>query len=970
VGKTRLAAEVARIAQRSLPPGYDGSGGARVLAVRCAAYGERWRLGPLADLVRAVVGLPDPTMAPPTHVAPKGPLTRVAAEERLRRVSQAIARRTGAPPRLPTDQLLALLGLPPDPGSDRGGTDRAGGRSGPRVGRPGGGSGDDAYDHVELDGDREPTGLAAPSPGDDAAARARPKDEAPTAVARLISALARDAPVVVIVDDLHDASPATVDALGAMLGRLAGPVLVVLLGRPELVRTAGALTRLADAEVHQLTPLRGAEMSRLLTAYLDAWPAHAAPTRHGGRLPASDTDRLLATAQGNPFYLSELVTLLVERGALTGDGGAWRLAPGSLSGRLLSRDLAAVLAARIDALPATSRALLRDAAVVGDMVPAAALAAVREQGSARDSRPATVATEELDLALGELLHRRMLLPSRGGFSFATPLLREAAYAGVGKADLADRHARLARWAARLAGSRQRPDDDTAPAPNLGWSPETLDAFIAEQAERAGGLADAVSLRPDASARAVARLGVAALGRLARRALLAGEPGQAAEFGVRARRVATGELPAVDRLSYASALLQLGRAGDALSELDAVLEGVAAGDEADAGIRARALLLAGRAHLAQGDTGQGDAALARALRVAIAAGLPTERAEALRRIGMEDYRRGRLVAAEAGFREALRIAQSSADRRGEAWALQNLAWVQTTLGDFAGAETTLSRAARLFAELGNTTGRAWLRGTTAFTRLLAGRLDEARRLAAAFLPFGERVGERWAVGTLRAVAAFASAELGELTEADAQARQAFAEFDAVDDDWGRALALVVRGAVARALGEPGRAIDLLDDACRHGQRTGHPLLLGIAHTVRGFTALDAGDTAMAESDARTVLEVVSSSGVWNAARVGPRVLFGRTLLAKQDVGGAVEVLGEVAASVLDGEPASLLFSPRQAVAEYADALLAADRVDEALATARRALELPAEDVRGRTVAERVLARAQDAAGDHAARVVPA
>jgi hypothetical protein len=60
-GKTRLAAEVARVAYGSAAAGFDGAatGGARVLSVRCAAYGERWRLGPLSDLVRAAVGLPD-----------------------------------------------------------------------------------------------------------------------------------------------------------------------------------------------------------------------------------------------------------------------------------------------------------------------------------------------------------------------------------------------------------------------------------------------------------------------------------------------------------------------------------------------------------------------------------------------------------------------------------------------------------------------------------------------------------------------------------------------------------------------------------------------------------------------------------------------------------------------------------------------------------------------------------------------
>jgi tetratricopeptide (TPR) repeat protein len=409
------------------------------------------------------------------------------------------------------------------------------------------------------------------------------------------------------------------------------------------------------------------------------------------------------------------------------------------------------------------------------------------------------------------------------------------------------------------------------------------------------------------------------------------------------------------LVLASAQVQLGRAPQALAYLDVILN---AGD-ADPVNRSRALLLAGRAYRIMGDVDRGDQSWLDALEVATAAKLPTERAEALRRIGMEDYRRGRLLEAQSGFREALAIAEVSGDRRGQAWALQNLAWVATTVGDFATADEALGRAARLFAELGDTTGRAWLRGTTAFSRLLAGRLHEARRLANAFLPFGERVGEQWAVGTLRAVSAFAAAELGDLAEADREARRAFHDFDASDDDWGRAFALVVRGVVARGLGEYAHAADLLSDACRYGERTGHPLLLGIAHTIRGFAFLELGEATLAETDARRVLAVVKPHSVVEAARVGPNVLLGCARLAQGDVDSALRTLGEVA----DNEAwPSVLLSRRQAVAEYAAALLAAGRVEEALDTARRAADLPAEDVRGRVVGDRVLAQALAAAGD--------
>ncbi|MET8042153.1 adenylate/guanylate cyclase domain-containing protein [Micromonospora sp. NPDC005215] len=909
IGKSRFAAEVERLAA-----GYDvGAGryaahtGARVLSVRCAAFGERRRLAPLADLVRAAVGLPSDASTA---------LTRPAVEERLRRLGQRLARSGGETPPIATEQLLALLGyaeLPAHSGTDTG---EWGGSSPPAA-----------------DG-----------------------EVVPNAVGDLLSGLASEAPLVIVVDDLHDATTETIGALGLTLSRLTGPVLVLLLGRPELVRTAGALTRVADAEVHSLPPLRGADAARLLTSYLG-----------GGRLPQADADRLLATAQGNPFYLAELVTLLMERGALTAESArgaratkerpgsgerdqspsvGWRLVPGSLGSRLLSRDLAAVLAARIDALPPDARSVLRDAAVTGDTVPAGALEAMREQRAGRDGRPSAVVAVELDRAVEELLQRRMLHRSRAGYSFATPLMREAAYAGVSKAELAERHAALARWAA--------PADGTAGSMVGGFSDEARDDFVATHVERAATLADAVKLRPDAPARAVVPLGVAALGRAARRSLSAGEPVLAVEYAERATELARDGVPAADRVVHARALLQVGRVADALAYAEKIAAN--AGDEAT---RVGALLLAGQAQETLGDQGRAMIAWHEALQVATAGGLPVQRATAMRRLGMADFVAGRLSQASSRLAAAYQVSLSAQDRRGQAWSLQNLAWVTTTRGDFAGTDAVLGRAARLFAELKDPYGRAWLRGTTAFARLLAGRLREACRMAQVFLPFGERVGEAWAVGTLRAVAAFATAELGDLAEADREARRAYGEFAAASDDWGRGFALVVRAVVARGLGEPEHAADLLTDALAYAERTSHPLLTGMAGTLRGFVALDMGDRETAERVARAVLTAVEPHNPQAPAQVAPRVLLATARLAAGDSATAVGLLAPVATAAANAP--SLLFSRRQTMAQYAAALLAHGQREQALDWARRAVTAPAEDVRSQVIAASVLAEALAACG---------
>ncbi len=891
LGKTRFAAQVERMAAGyAVTSGrYSSAGGVRTLSVRCAAFGERRRLGPLTDLVRDAIGVP-------TDAATA--MTRNVVEERLGR----LAGRIGWTPSGARIELLATaLSV--------------------------------ASADYPLPSQRpwtttEPDGFDV--------------EAVPSAVAEVLTGLAQEGPVMVVVDDLQDATAETIDALGAMLAKIDGAILVLLLGRPELVRTAGALTRLADAEVSNLPALRGADAARLLSAYLG-----------GGRLPPADTDRLLATAQGNPYYLAELVTLLMERGGLTqvpADGSpVWRLAADSLGGALLSRDLAAVLAARIDALPIDARAALRDATVVGDTVPSGALEALHERRTGRAARSG-VAAVELERAVEELLSRRMLRRIRGGYAFVTPLLREAAYAGLGKADLANRHAYLARWAAGEL------------TPVTGWvrsvgSDADADAFIAQHVEHAVTLADQVNLRPDAAARQVATLAIAALGRSARRAINMGEPAQAVRHAERAVALAGDVLPRADRLVYARALLQLGRPNDALVQAEKLIaDSAEARDEFHTGA---ALLLIGRVYRLLGDVVRARKAWHEALTVSNASGHANVQAEALRRLGMSDFLLGRLAEAGSRLAQAYQVAVGDDDLRSQAWSLQNLAWVATTRGDFAGADATLGRAARLFAEQHDPVGRAWLRGTTAFARLLAGRLAEARRLARVFLPFGERVGDQWAVATLRAVDAFAAAESGDLAEADRSARRAYGEFAAARDDWGRGFALVVRGVVARGLAEPTHAVDLLSEALEYAESTRHPLLIGMSRTIRGFTYLERGDAAAAEADARAVLEIVEPHNVMEAAQVGPRVLLGAARLALGDTAAALRHLEPVAKAA---HAPSMLLSRRYAIATYSSALLADGRIDDAVDAAAEAIDATGEDVRSRTVARLALARALEARGD--------
>ncbi|GLZ80399.1 hypothetical protein Afil01_52060 [Actinorhabdospora filicis] len=864
-GKTRFGIEVGRRAS---------SRGVRVVAVRAAAYGRRRRLGPLADLVRRAVG-----------VSPDDDRATVA--ERLRRLAER--HRKGdepAPAIFSVDLLLALLGLAPAP------TEQSA--------RPGG-PGPEHHDTEAM----------------------------PAAVADLFNLLAAQSPLMLIVDDLHEATPDALDALGAAVARLQGPVLVLLLGRPELVRHAGVLTRISEAEAQTLPPLRGADAARLLGALC------------GGKLREDDEYRLLGAVQGNPYYLAELVALLTEQGLLYEVDGQWRLAPGSLTGKLVSTDLARVLAARIDALPNETKTVLRDAAVIGDTIPDGALSALHDH------------TDEHHLE--ELFARGMLRRrNSGGYRFVTPLMREAAYLGLAMGERAERHARLARWAA-------------AGAPGGTLREDAADDFIATHATRALALADELGLAPDNPIRDVAGLAVAAYGRAAERAITQGEPAQAAALIDRSAELLP--LSNGDRLIRGRALLRLDRPEDAMVDVEKItadlglsLDGdFVAAIPGEPRVAALTLLLAGRIYRSLGEPLRAAAIWRAAGDLSERAELPTVRADVLVRLGMLDYVSGRLREAEARFTEALDVGRATGSVRSEAWALQHLAWVSTSRGDFDAADNALGQAARRIASLRDPIGRAWVRGTAAFTRLLAGRLHEAGKLATAFLPFGERVGDTWAVGTLRAVGAYAAAELGDLTDADTAARKAYRDFDRVDDDWGRGFALVVRAVVARSLAESDHARELALDAEIYGLKTGHPLLIGMARTVLGHCLLDAGDADGAERAALSTLELAVPFDVLESARTGPLALLAEAQRAHGDNTAALRLYGDIAAHL--GAP-TLLYPRRHAVARYADVLRADGRAGEALGWAKRAVDAPGEDISSKVAAQLSYAKALEATGSHA------
>jgi class 3 adenylate cyclase/tetratricopeptide (TPR) repeat protein len=745
------------------------------------------------------------------------------------------------------------------------------------------------------------------------------------AVAAVLSALLAEGPLVLVVDDAQWATADFLDAMARLSNEVGGAVMFVAVGRPDLV-TSTWWEDMPDIELLPLVPLDEAASERLLRAYLD-----------GAEVDDESRDLLLGRAQGNPFFLAELLHLLVDRGLLRREGDNWALVA-DLPREMLPAGVQAVLAARIDGLSPIARSLVRDASVIGNRFSFEMLRSLSPTGDAIG--------EQLESALDELVSRGLLRPTGDGaesvphFVFTHALARDVAYAGIPKGERARRHATVARWA----------------IDGLQWSPVDTDAFVASQAEQAVALAAEMNLPANDPAWAAREIGFGALDRLGESALARDDNARAEALLTRGLEIADGKLPvavvARSLVRRAAARVALRRLDDAEADLAAPLS------SADLRTRATALVVQGDLLRRRGDETRAREALVTALAAARDSGHDRVTGEALRQLGMIDFLGGRLASAEQRFEQALALAERVGDRRGAGWALQHLAWNATTRGDYDQAEARLAAAADVFAGLDDDDGLSWCAGTEGFVRLLQGRLAEARELAQGLIPIGRALGDAWGAAACMIIDGFAAAELGYISTALDEASAAYDEFEALGDTWGQCMASLASAAALRGQGRQRKAIRRLEQAIDLAIRARHPLPAALATVNIGYCRLDLGDASAAEAAARAALSRAEGLDLRPGALVSLRVLLAQALRARGETKEAVELLRE--AQVVSD--ASLAFPRRQALAHLAGGLLELGETEEALRVAHEALAQPAQDVRSRVIALRVLGNCLLAAGD--------
>ena len=194
------------------------------------------------------------------------------------------------------------------------------------------------------------------------------------AIHRVLRAFASVGPVVLVLEDLHWADPASVAALNQLLPLAAQlPVLFIGATRAEpdsdgwrLIDTARELIGSDLVEI-RLQPLSGADSRELVANLLEI-----------ESLPNAVRDSILARAEGNPFFVEEVIRMLIEQGVIERRADQW-VATSEVGAVEIPETLHGLLLARIDQLPDAAKRSLRVASVIGRQFPVRVLERVLDE---------------------------------------------------------------------------------------------------------------------------------------------------------------------------------------------------------------------------------------------------------------------------------------------------------------------------------------------------------------------------------------------------------------------------------------------------------------------------------------------------------------------------------------------------------------------------------------------------------------
>ena len=255
----------------------------------------------------------------------------------------------------------------------------------------------------------------------------------------MLEILAARAPVVALIDDIHWAESAFLDLLEHVLSTSSGwPILLLATARHDLLEERPQWGQQPGASCIVLHPLSDDASAQVVANLLG-----------GTGMPQDVLRRIVDTAEGNPLYVEQLLSMLIDRGALLEVDGRWVRGQAAVDIDV-PPTIHALLEARLDQLGRAERATVEPAAVIGLEFPQTALAELAPEAV----RPAL--SEHLStLTRKQFVHLSVTVDASARYRFHHQLVRDTVYNGLLKRARAQLHIGFVRWADRVNADRDR-----------------------------------------------------------------------------------------------------------------------------------------------------------------------------------------------------------------------------------------------------------------------------------------------------------------------------------------------------------------------------------------------------------------------------------------------------------------------------------------------------------------------------------
>jgi predicted ATPase/class 3 adenylate cyclase len=564
------------------------------------------------------------------------------------------------------------------------------------------------------------------------------RDRSFNRIAQFFTELTLDSPIVLLLDDIHwadNGSLALIEYLAKLESDL--PIFILCTTRPSLDESYPNWG--SNFPLYKIITIKSLDLnaSRELVNEI---------LQNVSDLPQELVETVAKNAEGNPFYLEELIKVLIEDGVIVKGEDIWQIIPHRLTQLRVPATLTGVLQARLDRLPTSENEVLERAAVIGRTFWDAAVAAMHGSESAQ----LLTGGADVDSALSALRNKELVFPhqpstfaSAQEFIFKHAILREVTYERVLKAKRKLYHRLAADWLIQQSGER-------------------IDEYlglIAQHYELAGDTVQAVEFLERAADHSMRLSAYREALSASERALAILASSEDTNPAMRARLL----------LIIGSAHLWLTDHGSATARFEECI--ALANTIHDRGLESKALARLGRIGLEQGKFDQAEKHLQDSLVIAQQLDDIDVIAYTLAHLGYISHYQGRYADAQNYGEQSYEFARMTGDAIAQAFSLNMLAMISVNNHQFDQGHNYHLQAIEISKNAGDRYGLARAYSNLSELLRIEKRYAEAKPYTVEGVKLARELGNRYSLPIMLVNLVYSQVGLGEIREAYSSVREA-------------------------------------------------------------------------------------------------------------------------------------------------------------------------------------------------------